>query len=196
MGWNAYQKERNGKYYWYEQRSVRVPGRATPKTEIRYLGPSFLQKGQPWEKSDIPKSLRAARAHYARAHPPSPERLQKQQQVREFNRHMANVAEAQKVEFALRERENARQPAAERARDRYMALREQQQAQIRSYGEKVDEDFQKHVKAAEEWAKEHNLPAPFHSSPTNSPQPASSSERAHPSAPEPSSEPSSSEPQR
>lgn len=214
MGWNYYRKERAGKAYWYKQRSVRVPGRRTPKTETVYIGRAL--SGPIWTKSELSQSLRGAL-------------WKRSNELRHANRTPAEKAawdawfksiEAAKVQRELEAKENARQPATEAARDRYMALkaeveagqrrspaerarddfmalRAQQQAQMRAYNAKIEEGVDKNARAAEQWVREHGS----HKSPSPEPssrQPPEPSAGASPSpsAPEPNAPPaSSSEPQ-
>jgi hypothetical protein len=195
MAWNYYQKERGGRFYWYAQKSVRLPGRRTPVTHTRYIGPSFLKKGTAWEKSDITKSLRAAKAHFQRAHPPSPAQVQKQNEMHEFQRDWDKVAEAQKVRHALEERENARQPATEAARDRYMDLRARVEADVHKEAShapalnSVDEEIEAREGRFEAVVEEYNEASG--SEPVTEPSGASPVEPSHPSLPDQSAGPSS-----
>jgi hypothetical protein len=77
-------------------------------------------------------------------------------QVRDFEGHLQAQEELKKLEA----REAVRKPATEAARDRYMALREFNQAQIRNYWKTVEAELERNHKANEEWAREHPTTAP------------------------------------
>jgi hypothetical protein len=191
MGWNYYRKERAGKWYWYAQRSVRVPGRKYPKSETRYIGRCARGHGI-WSKKELKDSLIGARWKYRveiRAKDRTPE---EKESLRNFNstvRTLQREAEARQALHELEERENARQPATEAARDRYMALREQQQGEIRAYWKTVEDETERADKANQQWAAERAAEKES----TNSSEPASASEPSPQGEPAPDAAPSSSD---
>ena len=130
-----------------------------------------------WNPVEINKDvLNAAKEEQKRQWYARPDVKENIQHFRQMERHFQTQAAAQEELRKLEERENARQPATERARDEYMALREQQRAEIRAYNKTIEDDMERTQKANEQYAAEQKA--------TGSSQPSAS-----PAEPSPQGEP-------
>jgi hypothetical protein len=148
----------NGKRYWYREERWRENGKV--KSKSIYIGPCRLSPFLKYSGEERRIALRYAWQFTKQHGRKTDEEIQRIQERRAAHREWLRGIEAAKLQRELEAREGARKPATEAARDRYMELREQQQAQIGAYWRTVEEPFLKNEKAAEEWTREHQGTVP------------------------------------